>query len=92
MSVQISSDPNVNADIHRLLSDITEEFKTLIPVGPFLGDKQIMVINHPNSPITIPTVLPSVYLIGLTLDQRIYDQVTYQICARNDSCLFRPEK
>ncbi|WP_373523114.1 hypothetical protein [Aquiflexum sp.] len=68
----------VNGDVKKLLLDIFFEFNILIPSGPFLGNKPIKVIKYPNHPITITTVLPSIYLIGLTSDERFYDQLTYQ--------------
>ena len=78
LSVQISTDKGVNDDVQRLLLDILKEFEKLIPSGPFLGDKPLNVINYPNNPITITTVLPTIYLIGLTRDGRIYNQLAYQ--------------
>uniref|UniRef100_UPI00404B335C hypothetical protein n=1 Tax=Fulvivirga sp. TaxID=1931237 RepID=UPI00404B335C len=78
INIQISTDTSINNDIKRLFEDILKEMELLIPNGPFLGNKQLNVIKYLNHPITITTALPNVYLIGVTPDIRVYDQLTYQ--------------
>ncbi|SDT43878.1 hypothetical protein SAMN05216490_3482 [Mucilaginibacter mallensis] len=74
----IFDDSEKNNKIDLLLNEIVEIFKSLIPSGPFLGEKEIIVISSKVSPITYAHLLPDKYLIGITPKELLYDQIAYQ--------------
>ena len=78
LNISLSNNASINNDIRAVCQDIIEHYKKLIPNGPPLGQKPLHVIHNPSTPRTFVNGLPHYYTIGLTTNERLYDQIAYQ--------------
>jgi hypothetical protein len=77
--VDWSHDLEPARDIEAVARSTVEEFDRIFPADPPAGERPIHVFYRPEGPITDSTKDTNVYRIGLTVRDRFYDQLAFQL-------------
>lgn len=78
LNISLNNNASICNDIWAVCADVTEHYKSLVPQGTPLGAKPLYVVHNPSTPIAFVNGLPNYYSIGLTVNERLYNQIAYQ--------------
>ena len=79
VTLEINYSYEVHQKVELLLNGIIEDFYSLIPHGPLLGDKELFVgLSKNDVPMAYPGGLPNKYAIGITPIEYYPIQIAYQ--------------
>lgn len=79
LTVNLSDDPSFNRRLETTVRFVVKEFTRIFPACPPAGARPIRVFYRPEGPITDSTTDPKVYRIGLTVRDRFYCQLVFQL-------------
>lgn len=77
--VELSDDPILVRDLKAVVDSAASEFNKVFPAAPPAGLRPIRIFYRAEGPITDSTSNVRYYQIGLTVNSRLYDQLTYQL-------------
>jgi len=78
-TVNLSDDPGINSDLEALVRSVLEEVSKMFSECPPAGTRPIRVLYCPEGPITDSTTDTTVYRIGLSVCERSYSQLVFQL-------------
>ena len=79
VDVSLSDDPVLNIDLDAVAHSATKEFTTLFSISPPAGARPISILYRSQPPLTDSTSDPTRYQIYLSVKNRFYDQLVFQL-------------
>lgn len=79
VDVRLSSDSHLNEDLSLVAHSAAEEFSSLFSERPPAGIRPVSIVYHPQYPQTFSTPDITRYKVYLTVKNRYYDQLVFQL-------------